>query len=285
MHTLTGIPVYGIGDILGYRDIADVLVLCGGSARDLPTQTPEISRYFNTVDSFDTHADIKKHFGKVDSAARAGGKTAVISAGWDPGLFSLVRLFGAAVLQTPFTYTFWGRGLSQGHSDAVRRIDGVADARQFTVPNEKLTDAVRAGECPVVSPEEMHRRECYVTVRGGADKEYIKNEILNMKNYYSGYETTVEFVPHETLLREYASTAHGGSVLINGKTGQNGENRAFAEFTLKLGSNAEFTACVLLACARAAYRFSKHGEYGCKTLCDIPPKYLLAENENIFDYM
>ena len=255
-------------------DEIDVMILCGGSATDLPAQTPDMARFFNVVDSFDTHAKIPTHFANVDAAAKDAGKVAVISVGWDPGLFSLNRMYAGAVLPDGKDYTFWGRGVSQGHSDAIRRIDGVLDAKQYTVPVEAALDAVRSGENPELSTREKHLRECYVVAKEGADLARIENEIKTMPNYFADYDTTVHFISKEELDRDHAGIPHGGMVIRCGKTGADLGNSHIIEYSLKLDSNPEFTSSVLVAYARAAYRMSQEGMRGCKTVLDIPPAYL-----------
>ena len=255
-------------------DEIDVMILCGGSATDLPTQTPDMARLFNVVDSFDTHAKIPAHFANVDTVAKGSGKIAVISVGWDPGLFSLNRMYAGAVLPDGKDYTFWGRGVSQGHSDAIRRIDGVLDAKQYTVPVEAALDAVRKGENPELSTREKHLRECYVVAKEGADLARIENEIKTMPNYFADYDTTVHFISKEELDRDHAGIPHGGMVIRCGKTGADLGNSHIIEYSLKLDSNPEFTSSVLVAYARAAYRMSQEGMRGCKTVLDIPPAYL-----------
>ena len=269
-----GAPVFSADEILAHKGEFDVLVLCGGSATDLPTQTPEFAQSFNVVDSFDTHAKIEEHFAAVDAAAKAGGNVGIIAVGWDPGLFSLNRLFGESVLQNGSSYTFWGKGVSQGHSDAIRRIEGVVDARQYTVPIESALKRVRAGENPKLSTREKHLRECYVVVQDGADKARIEHEIKTMPNYFADYDTSVHFVSLETLKKEHGGIPHGGFVLRSGATGERGENKHLIEFSLKLDSNPEFTASVLVAYARAAYRLAKRGERGAFSVFDIAPALL-----------
>jgi len=269
-----GAPVFSVDEILSHKDKFDVLVLCGGSATDLPTQTPEFALNFNVVDSFDTHAKIPEHFAAVDAAAKAGGKVGIIAVGWDPGLFSLNRLFGESVLENGSSYTFWGKGVSQGHSDAIRRIEGVVDARQYTVPIESALERVRAGENPKLSTREKHLRECYVVVQDGVDKARIEREIKTMPNYFADYDTSVHFVSLETLKKEHGGIPHGGFVLRSGATGERGENKHLIEFLLKLDSNPEFTASVLVAYARAAYRLAKKGESGAFSVFDIAPALL-----------
>lgn len=276
---LTGnVPVYSANDALKHRDEIDVMIMCGGSATDLPVQTPMMAEYFNVVDSFDTHAKIPDHFANVDEAAKKGNKTGIISVGWDPGMFSLNRMYAEAVLPDGSDYTFWGKGVSQGHSDAIRRIDGVLDARQYTVPVESALEAVRSGSNPVLSTREKHTRECFVVAKEGADLEKIEKEIKTMPNYFADYDTTVHFITMEELQRDHAGIPHGGFVIRSGKTGMNGENKHIIEYSLKLDSNPEFTASVIAAYARAAYRMNKNGETGCKTVFDVAPALLSAES-------
>ncbi|MBS6153229.1 MAG: diaminopimelate dehydrogenase [Campylobacter gracilis] len=269
-----GAPVFSVDEILSHKGEFDVLVLCGGSATDLPTQTPEFARSFNVVDSFDTHAKIPEHFAAVDAAAKAGGNVGIIAVGWDPGLFSLNRLFGESVLQNGSSYTFWGKGVSQGHSDAIRRIEGVVDARQYTVPIESALGRVRAGENPKLSTREKHLRECYVVAEEGAEKARIEKEIKTMPNYFADYDTSVHFIDLATLKKEHGGIPHGGFVLRSGATGERGENKHLIEFSLKLDSNPEFTASVLVAYARAAYRLAQRGERGAFSVFDIAPALL-----------
>ena len=271
VKTLLGTPVYSVDDIMKFKDEIDLLILCGGSATDLPEMTPALAKSFNVIDSFDTHARIPEHFENVNKAALESGHTALISAGWDPGLFSILRLYSSAVLPNGKDYTFWGRGVSQGHSDAIRRIAGVVDARQYTIPVPEAIGAVRKGECPEFTTREKHRRECFVAVEDGADKARIENEIKTMPNYFADYDTTVNFVTLEELRREHGGLPHGGSVIRNGKTGVDGENTHTVEFSLKLDSNPEFTASVLVAYARAINRMNKCKDYGCKTVFDVAP--------------
>ena len=273
-----GVPVYAMEKAAELKDKIDVLILCGGSATDLPVQTPKLAVLFNVVDSFDTHAKIPEHFSDVDAAAKAAGTTAVISAGWDPGMFSLNRLYAGAILPEGKSYTFWGKGVSQGHSDAIRRIEGVKDARQYTIPVESALEAVRSGKNPELTTREKHTRECFVVAEEGADLARIKREIKTMPNYFDEYDTTVHFISEEELKRDHAGIPHGGSVITAGKTGLNKENSHVVEYRLKLDSNPEFTSCVLVACARAAFRMNKEGQTGCKTLFDIPPAYLSAKS-------
>lgn len=271
--TITGVPVYAAADMAQYTDAIDVLILCGGSATDLPKQTPEAAKLFNVVDSFDTHANIPTHFAEVDAAAKESGKIGVISVGWDPGMFSVARLYSNCILPDGNDYTFWGRGVSQGHSDAIRRIPGVLDARQYTVPVEAAMNAVRAGENPELTTREKHTRECFVVAEEGADLAAIEKQIVEMPNYFADYDTTVTFISQEELDRDHAGIPHGGSVIRTGVTGD-GTNKHVVEFSLKLDSNPEFTGSVLAACARAAYRMNQEGLSGCKTIFDIAPAYL-----------
>ncbi len=269
-----GVPVYHIDEILVHKDEIDVLILCGGSATDLPVQTPEYAKYFTVVDSFDTHAKIPEHFDNVDKAAKAGGNIAVISCGWDPGMFSLNRLYASAVLPNGKDYTFWGKGVSQGHSDAIRRIDGVVDAKQYTIPIDAALDAVRSGANPELSTRQKHLRECFVVAAEGADKQRIENEIKTMPNYFADYDTIVHFISLEELRRDHSAIPHGGFVIRSGKTGWQGENTHIIEYSLKLDSNPEFTSSVIVAYARAAFRMKGEGMCGCKTVFDIAPAYL-----------
>ena len=271
-----GVPVMSADDAVKMKDKIDVLIICGGSATDLPVQTPEYAKYFNVIDSFDTHAKIPEHFENVNKAALDGGNTAIISVGWDPGMFSLARMYSNAILTDGSDYTFWGRGVSQGHSDAIRRIDGVVDARQYTVPVPEAVEAVRSGKNPTLTTRQKHTRECYVVAEDGADIERIEREIKTMPNYFADYDTTVYFISEEELKRNHSAIPHGGSVIRSGKTGVNGENSHVIEYSLKLDSNPEFTASVLVAYARAAYRMNKEGMTGCKTVLDVPPAYLSA---------
>ncbi len=269
-----GVPVYHTDDAVNHKDEIDVLVLCGGSATDLPQQTPEFVKYFNVVDSFDTHARIPEHFDAVDKVAQESGKVGIISVGWDPGMFSLNRLYGNAILVDGKDYTFWGKGVSQGHSDAIRRVEGVKDAKQYTVPVPEALDAVRRGENPELTTREKHTRVCYVVAKDGADLERIEREIVTMPNYFADYDTTVHFISEEELKRDHSGIPHGGFVIRSGKTGMNGENNHIIEYSLKLDSNPEFTSSVLLAYARAAVRMNKEGMKGCKTVFDVAPAYL-----------
>ncbi len=278
VKTLTGAKAYNIKDIVNYKNDIDVVIICGGSATDLPVQTPELAANFNVVDSFDTHAKIPEHFNNVDKVAKESKKVAMISVGWDPGMFSLNRLFTEAILPDGETYTFWGKGVSQGHSDAIRRIDGVVDARQYTVPIEKALDAVRNGENPELTARQMHLRDCYVVAEEGADKDEIEKQIKTMPNYFADYDTTVTFITEEELKRDHSGIPHGGFVIRSGKTGLNNENNHIVEYSLKLDSNPEFTSSVLVAYARAAYKMNKEGMFGCKTVFDIPPAYLSSKS-------
>lgn len=272
LKTETAVQICRSENVAEWTDKLDVLVICGGSAFDLPEQTPRLASLFNVVDSFDTHANIPEHFSAVDKAARSSGKIAVISAGWDPGMFSLNRVYASSILPDGADYTFWGRGVSQGHSDAIRRIEGVVDARQYTVPVQAAVDAVRRGENPVFSARDKHTRECYVVAAEGADRERIEREIKTMKNYFDEYDTTVTFISQEELDRNHKGIPHGGRVIRTGKTA--GGSDTVIEYSLKLDSNPEFTGGVLAACARAAARLAREGNTGCRTMLDIPPAYL-----------
>lgn len=273
-----GVKVYSVDEAKNMTDKIDVMILCGGSATDLPEQTPEYARLFHVVDSFDTHAKIPEHFAAVDEAAKAAGKTAVISAGWDPGMFSLNRVYGGAVLPDGKDYTFWGKGVSQGHSDAIRRIAGVKDARQYTIPVDAALEAIRSGETPELTTRQKHTRECFVVAEEGADLKAIEEEIVTMPNYFSDYDTTVHFITEEEMKRDHGRLPHGGFVIRSGKTGWNLENSHVIEYSLKLDSNPEFTSSVIAACARAAYRMGLEGQSGCKTILDIPPAYMSAKS-------
>ncbi len=273
-----GVRVLNISELLEMKNDIDVLVLCGGSATDLPVQTPEYVKYFNVVDSFDTHAKIPQHFENVDVNAKESGKIGIISVGWDPGMFSLNRVYANAVLPDGKDYTFWGKGVSQGHSDAIRRIDGVKDAKQYTVPVESALMAVRNGENPELTTREKHTRVCFVVAEDGADKERIENEIKTMPNYFADYDTTVHFISQDELNRDHSGIPHGGFVIRCGKTGFNNENKHIIEYNLKLDSNPEFTASVIVAYARAAYRLNKEGQCGCKTVLDIAPSYICRQS-------
>ena len=268
------VPVYSANDVEKHADEIDVLILCGGSATDLPVQTPALAKYFNVVDSFDTHAKIPEHFAAVDAVAKESGKVGVISVGWDPGMFSLNRLFGNVILPDGKDYTFWGKGVSQGHSDAIRRVEGVADAKQYTIPVESALEAVRSGANPELTTREKHTRECFVVAKDGADKAKIEAEIKNMPNYFADYDTTVNFISQDELNEKHGGIPHGGFVIRSGKTGFDGENTHIIEYSLKLDSNPEFTSSVIVAYARAAYRMNKEGMKGCKTVFDVAPAYL-----------
>ena len=280
VKTLTeGLPVIHSDSLCEYKDKIDVLIICAGSATDLPRMTPELAKNFNVVDSFDTHAAIPEHFALTDCAARAGGNLALISAGWDPGLFSLARLYASVALPFGTDYTFWGRGVSQGHSDAIRRIDGVIDARQYTVPVPEALDSVRRGECPDLKTGDKHIRECYVVAEDGADLERIEREIKTMPNYFADYTTVVNFISLEELRKNHTGMPHGGSVIRSGKTGIDNCNSHTVEFSLKLDSNPEFTGSVLVAAARAVYRMNSRGRVGAVTLFDVAPADLSIKSE------
>ncbi len=263
-----------ISELENWKDEIDVLILCGGSATDLPVQTPESVKLFNVVDSFDTHARIPEHFAAVDKAAKESGKIGIISVGWDPGMFSLIRMISGAVLPDGKDYTFWGKGVSQGHSDAIRRIEGVKNAKQYTIPVDEALKRVRSGENPSLTTREKHIRECFVVAEDGADLEKIENEIKTMPNYFADYDTIVHFITEEELQRDHSGIPHGGFVIRSGKTGNNLENKHIIEYSLKLDSNPEFTSSVIVAYARAAYRLYKEGACGAKTVFDVPPAYL-----------
>ena len=269
-----GVGVYSVNDVADFKDKIDVLILCGGSATDLPVQTPKFAELFNTIDSFDTHARIPEYFANVDAASKKGGNVSVISVGWDPGMFSVQRLYGSCILPEGKDYTFWGKGVSQGHSDAIRRVEGVADGKQYTVPVQAAMDAVRNGEDPDLTTRQKHTRECFVVAEEGADKAKIENDIKTMPNYFSDYDTTVNFISQDELNKNHSGIPHGGFVFRSGKTGVNGETRHIIEYSLKLGSNPEFTSSILVAYARAAVRMKNEGMTGCKTVFDIAPAYL-----------
>ena len=271
--------VVSVNELSKFKDKIDVLVLCGGSATDLPTQTPEFAKDFNVIDSFDTHAKIPEHFSNVNKAAKDTNHVALISCGWDPGLFSLNRLMAETFLPTGNTYTFWGKGVSQGHSDAIRRIKGVKNAIQYTVPIDKSVDSIRKGNNPQLSTREKHLRECYVVAEEGANKEEIEKEIKTMKNYFDEYDTTVNFITEEELKKNHSKMPHGGFVFRSGKTGLNEENNHIIEYSLKLDSNPEFTASVLIAYARAIFRLKEKGDFGAKTVFDIPPALLSRKSQ------
>jgi diaminopimelate dehydrogenase len=276
VKTVTDVAVFSMDEIESKKDDIDVLILCGGSANDLPTQTPEMAKYFNVIDSFDTHAKIPEHFANVDKACQENGHIGIISVGWDPGMFSLNRLYAQAILPNGKDYTFWGKGVSQGHSDAIRRIEGVLDARQYTIPVEAALESVRKGENPELTTREKHTRECFVVAAEGADLDKIENDIKTMPNYFADYDTTVHFISQEELDRDHAGIPHGGVVLRSGSTGFNNENKHVIEYKLTLDSNPEFTSSVLIAYARAAFRLQQEGQKGCKTVFDIAPAYLHA---------
>ena len=274
LNTASSIPVVSITDAEKWKEKIDVVIMCGGSATDLPVQVPEMAKLFNTVDSFDTHAKIPEYFKKVDEAAVSSENTSVISGGWDPGMFSVMRLYANAILPEGNTYTFWGKGLSQGHSDAVRRVDGVKNGVQYTIPSEEVIKQVRNGENPAVSKSDRHVRTCYIVADEGANKAKIEQEIKTMPNYFSDYDTTVHFISEEELKRDHSGIPHGGFVIRSGKTGLNKEHNHIIEYSLKLDSNPEFTASVLVAYARAVYRMKQEGMKGCKTVFDVAPAYL-----------
>ena len=273
-----GAAVCKVTEAADWKDKIDVMILCGGSATDLPKQTPEYVQYFNVVDSFDTHARIPEHFEQVDQAAKANGKVGIISVGWDPGMFSLSRMYANAILPEGKDYTFWGKGVSQGHSDAIRRIPGVKNAKQYTIPVESALEAVRAGENPELTTRQKHTRECFVVLEEGADKAKVEEEIKTMPNYFADYDTTVHFISEEELLKNHSGIPHGGFVIRCGRTGWEQENSHVIEYSLKLDSNPEFTASVIAAYARAAYRLSQEGQSGCRTVFDIAPAYLSAKS-------
>ncbi|MCR4751463.1 MAG: diaminopimelate dehydrogenase [Eubacterium sp.] len=269
-----GVPVVSAAEAAAWKDRIDVLILGGGSATDLPEQTPQFAGIFNVVDSFDTHARIPEHFANVDRAAKEAGTIGIISCGWDPGMFSLARAYANAILPDGKDYTFWGKGVSQGHSDAIRRIKGVKNARQYTIPVEAALEAVRSGSDPELTTRQKHTRECFVVLEDGADAAAVEKEIKEMPNYFSDYDTTVHFISEEELLRNHSALPHGGFVFRTGSTGAAKEHRHIIEYKLTLDSNPEFTASVLTACARAAWRLQQEGQSGCRTMLDLPPAYL-----------
>ena len=271
VKTLTGAPVFAASELDARANDIDVLIICGGSATDLPEMTPALAKKINVVDSFDTHARIPEHFANVDAAAKASGHVALISGGWDPGMFSLARLYGSVILPEGRDYTFWGRGVSQGHSDAVRRIEGVVDARQYTVPVPEALDAVRSGSMPELTTRQKHRREVFVVAKDGADRAAIEKAIVTMPNYFDEYDTTVTFISAEEMARDHKELPHGGFVFRTGKTGLNKNHSHTVEYRLTLDSNPEFTAGVLVALARAVDKMAKRGDKGCKTIFDIVP--------------
>ena len=271
VKTLTGAKVYHVSEAPNFHSGIDVMIICGGSATDLPEMTPELARHFNVVDSFDTHAKIPEHLKRVDDSAKEGGNLALISGGWDPGLFSIARVYDSAFLPSGKDYTFWGKGISQGHSDAIRRLPGVVDARQYTIPIEEAISAVRAGESPELTTAEKHRRLCYVVAEEGADKAEIEKKIKTMPNYFSDYDTTVEFISREELISEHGGMPHGGAVIRNGRTGLSGESSHTVELNIRLDSNPEFTGSVLVAAARAVGRMRARGVTGSITMLDVAP--------------
>ena len=272
------VPVVNVSEIANWQDKIDVMILCGGSATDLPTQTPEFAKMFNVIDSFDTHAKIPEHFANVDAAAKNSNHVAIISVGWDPGLFSLIRAYSNAILPNGKDYTFWGKGVSQGHSDAVRRIKGVKNAKQYTIPIEDALNAVRSGKNPELTTRQKHLRECFVILEEGADAAAVENEIKTMPNYFADYDTTVHFISEDEFYKNHSGLAHGGFVIRSGNTGENLAHNHIIEFNLKLDSNPEFTSSVLVAYARAAFRLYNEKNFGCKTVLDIPPAYLSAKD-------
>jgi diaminopimelate dehydrogenase len=272
------VPVVNVSEIANWQDKIDVLILCGGSATDLPVQTPKFAEMFNVIDSFDTHAKIPEHFAKVDAAAKDSDHVAIISVGWDPGLFSLARVYGNAILPNGKDYTFWGKGVSQGHSDAVRRIKGVKNAKQYTIPIEDALNAVRSGKNPELTTRQKHLRECFVVLEEGADAAEIEKQIKTMPNYFADYDTTVHFISEDEFNKNHSGLAHGGFVIRSGNTGENQAHNHIMEFSLKLDSNPEFTTSVLIAYARAALRLYNENNFGCKTVLDIPPAYLSDKN-------
>ena len=277
-------PVVSVNDIEQWKDKLDVLIICGGSATDLPVQTPKYAEMFNVIDSFDTHARIPEHFANVDKAAKKSGKVAIISLGWDPGMFSLNRLFGNVLLPNGKDYTFWGKGISQGHSDAIRRIKGVKNAKQYTIPVEEALKSVRNGENPELTTRQKHTRECFVVLEEGADPKQVEQEIVTMPNYFSDYDTTVHFITEEELVKNHSGIPHGGFVIRTGETSVG--TKHVIEYSLKLDSNPEFTSSVLVAYARACYRLNKEGQSGCKTIFDIAPAYLINKtNEELISTM
>ncbi len=274
------VEICHVGDVEKYTEKIDVMILCGGSAKDLPEQTPALAKHFCVVDSFDTHANIPTHLAKVNEAAMEGKKTAMISVGWDPGMFSLNRMYAGAVLPDGKDYTFWGKGVSQGHSDAIRRVEGVLDGKQYTIPVEAALEAVRSGSCPELTTRQKHIRECFVVAAEGADRARIEKKIKEMPNYFADYDTTVHFVSAEELKRDHSGIPHGGFVIRSGKTGASGEHTHIIEYSLKLDSNPEFTASVIVAYARAVHRLHTEGSIGCKTVLDVPPAYLSPKSRD-----
>lgn len=277
-------PVVSVNDIEQWKDKIDVLIICGGSATDLPVQTPKYAKMFNVIDSFDTHARIPEHFANVDKVAKESGKIAIISLGWDPGMFSLNRLFGNILLPNGKDYTFWGKGVSQGHSDAIRRIKGVKNAKQYTIPVEEALASVRNGENPELTTRQKHTRECFVVLEDGADAKQVEHEIVTMPNYFSDYDTTVHFISEEELIKNHSGIPHGGFVIRSGETSEG--TKHIIEYSLKLDSNPEFTSSVLVAYARASYKLNKEGQSGCRTIFDIAPSYLTNKtNEELISTM
>ena len=277
-------PVVSVNDIEQWKDKIDVLIICGGSATDLPVQTPKYAEMFNVIDSFDTHARIPEHFANVDKVAKDSNKIAIISLGWDPGLFSLNRLFGNIILPNGKDYTFWGKGVSQGHSDAIRRIKGVKNAKQYTIPVEEALASVRNGENPELTTRQKHTRECFVVLEEGADAKQVEHEIVTMPNYFSDYDTTVHFISEEELIKNHSGIPHGGFVIRSGETSEG--TKHVIEYSLKLDSNPEFTSSVLVAYARASYKLNKEGQSGCRTIFDIAPSYLTNKtNEELISTM
>lgn len=275
LKTVTdGAAVYSVQQAEKMTDKIDVMIMCGGSATDLPVQTPALAKMYNVIDSFDTHAKISEHFNAVDAAAKEGGKVGIISVGWDPGMFSLSRMYAGAILPDGCDYTFWGKGVSQGHSDAIRRVSGVKDGKQYTIPVESALEAVRNGENPNLTTRQKHTRECFVVAEEGADTARIEHDIKTMPNYFDDYDTTVHFITQEELEKNHSGIGHGGFVIRSGRTGASLEHKHIVEYSLKLDSNPEFTASVLIAYARAAYRMNKEGHVGCKTVLDVAPAYL-----------
>ena len=272
------VPVVNVSEIANWQDKIDVMILCGGSATDLPVQTPKFAEMFNVIDSFDTHAKIPEHFANVDAAAKNSNHVAIISVGWDPGLFSLIRAYSNAILPNGKDYTFWGKGVSQGHSDAVRRIKGVKNAKQYTIPIEDALNAVRSGKNPELTTRQKHLRECFVVLEEGADAAAVENEIKTMPNYFADYDTTVHFISEDEFYKNHSGLAHGGFVIRSGNTGENLAHNHIIEFNLKLDSNPEFTSSVLVAYARAAFRLYNEKNFGCKTVLDVPPAYLSAKD-------
>ena len=280
------VPVVSTDDIMAWKDKIDVMIICGGSATDLPEMTPALAEHFNVVDSYDNHSSIPVHFSNVDAKAKEGSTTALISCGWDPGMFSLNRLYASAVLPDGNDYTFWGKGVSQGHSDAIRRIDGVVDARQYTVPVEETMERIRNGETPELTAREKHKRECFVVAEEGADKDRIRDEIVNMPAYFAPYDTSVTFIAMEEMKEKHSELPHGGSVIRTGKTGKDNCHSQVIEYKLTLDSNPEFTGSVLTAYARAVYRLAKRGDFGCKSVFDIAPADLsLQSREELLAHM